>query len=240
MNYYNNIAAGQIPSGLEDKTCCLKELVNFARKYKATVAVLVASARRDDFTNDITGWVEWAQANGFSGSELHHLRQIGDLLLDSKNIDEQLYSRLFVIDTEKLKSIQRLPRKDLVKFLKAYPPEKLTRDEIRAAVSTCLGETPKQKGKTPYQPDLWESLDALTQKDEKDFQAIAMREDFDESSAMKFAIGGIGMLTACSTYWKTHEADNAELLVAIEKQLRDNADALEEIRNKQVARLQAG
>lgn len=240
MNHYKSIAAGQIPSGLEDKTFCLKELVSFARKYKATVAVLVASARRDDFTNDITGWVEWAQANGFSGSELHHLRQIGDLLLDSKDIDDQLYSRLFLIDTEKLKSIQRLPRKDLVKFLKAYPPEKLTRDEIRAAVSTCLGETPKQKEKSKYQPDLWESLDALIQNDEEDFQAIAMREDFDEDSAMKFAVGGLGMLTACNTYWQSHGADNAEVLIAIEKQLRENADALEEIRNKQVARLQAG
>jgi len=237
MKLCKMIADREIPAELDGKTLCLQEMVSFAKRYRATVAVLLASARRDNFNNDVSGWVEWARNNELAGSDLHHLRQIGNLLLD---VEDNLYPRLFSVDTEKLLAMSRLPVKDIPKFLKAYPPEKLNRDEIRQAVCECLGEEPKSKKSSKYQPGLWESLDALAEKDEQDFQAMAMDEKFDDTSARKFAMGSLGMMTACRTYWRANGGDSAEIMAAIEKQLRDEADALAEIRNNNAASLLAG
>ena len=237
MKQCKMIADREIPAELDGKTLCLQEMVSFAKRYRATIAVLVASARRDNFKDDVSGWVEWARNNELAGSDLHHLRQIGNLLLD---VEDNLYPRLFPVDTEKLLAMSRLPRKDIPKFLEAYPPEKLNRDQIRQAVSECLGEEPKSKKSSKYQPGLWESLDALTGKDEQDFQAMAMDEKFNESSARKFALGSLGLMTACTSYWRAHGGGDAEIMAAVEKQLRDEADALAEVRNSMAVSLQAG
>lgn len=237
MKLYQALANKEIPPELQNKTSCLREILDFSRKYRASIAVLIASARRDNFADDVSGWVNWARGNELAGSDLHHLRQIGNLLLDVSN---EFYSRLFQIDTEKLLAMSRLPVKDIPKFLKAYPPEKLNRDEIREAVCKCLGEEPKSKTSKSlkYQPDLWSSLDALAEKDEQDFQAMAMDEKFDESSARKLAMGSLGMMTACTTYWRAKGGGDAEILAAVEKQLRDDADALAELRNSMAVSLQ--
>ncbi|MDD5484224.1 MAG: hypothetical protein PHP98_11345 [Kiritimatiellae bacterium] len=238
MEQYKSIADKVIPARLEDKTSCLREILDFARKYRASIAVLIASARRDNFKDDVTGWIDWARGNELAGSDLHHLRQIGNLLLD---VSDELYRRLFPVDTEKLLAMSRLPRKDITRFLEAYPPEKLSRDEVRAAVCECLGEAPKSgSGKSSkYQPDMFEAIDAFLKTDDEKLDQLFMDERFDGEAVGKCYKSGMVLVENVVNYLNVRGGDPTVIATA-EQQLRAQADKLAEIRERVAAQLQAG
>ena len=253
---YKNIETGIIPQELDSITNHILYIEDLTLKGRALLATLIVQARRNYFENDVTGWIYWCKEQGVADADIHPLRQAGDLLLDILPHDLKLYERLFLLDTEKTRAIGRLKAQvaakltliDIVqKFLKAYPPEKLNRDEVRRCVAFVLGEVDSpelpeesQKAKSDkYQPTLWDGVGIILEQDDHDFEVMAMSENFNDESAFKFALSGLGLLTASKSYWKTHSIDSAKL-AAVEKQLRDDADALAEIRNNQAAQLQAG
>lgn len=235
----NMLFSGEIPTELEEKANCIALLMEYEATIPSMVSVLLASARRDNFKDDIIGWVKWAgNTFGYSGSYLHHRHKCGKLLLDMMSVNDSIYKRLLALDCEKLLAISRLPIENVEKFVKAYPPENESREKVRRCVAFCLGEVdspelPEESEKPKsgkYQPTLWDSLDALIGKKARDYEDIAVSKDFNAARAHQCAMGSLGMLTASTTYWKTHEPPEDKILEAIEKELRKEADMLKELR----------
>ncbi|MDD5697996.1 MAG: hypothetical protein PHH77_05220 [Victivallaceae bacterium] len=200
-----------------------------------SIAVLVASARRDNFKDDVVGWVDWARGNELAGSDLHHLRQIGNLLLD---VGDELYRRLFPVDTEKLLAMSRLPREDIPRFLEAYPPEKLSRDEVRAAVCECLGEESKAGKGDKYQPDMFEAVEAFLKVDDDKLDNLFMDERFNGETVGKYYKSGMVLVENVVNYLNVRGGDPAVIATA-EQQLRAQADKLAEIRERMALSLQS-
>lgn len=249
-----DIEKGIIPQELNIITAQIKDALKFSRRVRAYLAVLIVQARRKYFENEITGWIYWCKEQGVADADIHPLRQAGDLLLDILPHDPKLYERLFLLDTEKIRSIGRLKTQvtakltliDVVqKFLAAYPPEKLTRDKVRRCVAFCLGEVdspelPEDSEKpkdNKYQPDLFGTVEALTAYTDADFEALADREDFNTQSAKKLIEGGIGMLDASLKYFEGNVCDDDTLLATTEAALRIEADRLRKIIDQNTARL---
>lgn len=230
-----------IPEDITVKTEYLGELSTLKLLTPVFTALLVADAERKNFKDSPSGCLDWAtEATNLERGYLRHLIRIGRVLL---SVDKPVFDIMKYLNFRKLLDILTLPKNDIPKFILSYGKEliKMTDDGVREKVYEVRGKEliSSSTKSDKYQPDLWESLDALAENDEADFQALAMNEKFNEASARKFAIGSLGMLTACKTYWQAHGSD-VEILAAVEKQLRDDADALAEIRNGQAARLQAG
>lgn len=251
-----DIEKGVIPQELNTITAQITDVLKFSRRVRAYLAVLITQARRKYFVDDVTEWIDWCKEQGIAAADIHPLRQTGDLLLDILPHDLELYERLFLLDTDKSRAIGRLKAKvtakltliDVVqKFLAAYPPEKQNREKVRHCVAFCLGEVnslelpeeSKKSKKNKYQPTLWDGIGIILERDDQDFEEMAMSEDFNANSAFKFAIGGLGLLTASKSYWKTHNIDSKKL-TTIEKALRDEADQIAAIRENQTASLMAG
>ena len=237
------VRAGSIPAELETKTVWMTWSIGAGAMLPSVTAILLAGARRDNFVEDVCGWVTWSEDNfGISGGYRDHLRKIGDLLLDMKG-NEKVFGRLFTLAHDKLLSIARLKRADVEKFLRAYEVEGMSRDEVRDAVGRCLGEAVKEKsgGAGKYQPGLWDSIDALAGYSEADFEELAEREDFTTEKAGKLIYSGIGLLDSSLKYLERAGHDDVATLTCYESALRTQADRVRKIReNAASMMMQAG
>lgn len=135
----DDIREGHLPHTLNEAESLITAITHQARIAVPVSAILIADARRQFAT--ISEWVAWAKGvTGMKGDDLHHRRQIGDLLLDALRISPAIYRQLFDLDQQKLISIYRIKRPELSAFLRRYDPAKLSRDDLRVAVSGWLGE----------------------------------------------------------------------------------------------------
>lgn len=229
-----NIAAGLLPEGLDAMSAPMKQLMTLSRKTRPVMAVLLAAARRQYFATNITGWVTWARANcDIDGADRDHLRAIGDMLLDLREIDVKHYVRLYPVDSDKLLSVSRIHRQmpdDLVRFLAAYEIENMSRDEVRAAVSECLKEDCTGRGRARIQPDLFDGLDILFEYDDDAFRRMAGDNRF---NAAKGGTVAVGLLEATMTAIEAQGAP-ADYLAALEAELRTAADRIGAVRMNQI------
>jgi hypothetical protein len=156
---------GNIPAELEVKTTYLLN-VEYNSRYQAPVtATLLTAARRQHFNNDSTPWLEWARQNfKFSGGHIHHMRAIGDMLLDMLASDPAVYKRLFGVGYDKLEALTQLDRETVPRFLAAHKVEEMDREDVRREVNRLLGKlkddenTPKEE---KHQPELPGFEDAM-------------------------------------------------------------------------------
>jgi len=228
----NDIADGVLPSTLDDAESTLKQLMMLSRHARPVMAVLLASAKRDHFNNDVVSWVAWASETcDIDGSDRDHLRAIGDMLLDLQDEDIKLYRRLFPIDTEKLLAVTQinlhLPDR-LVDFLVAYKLESMSRQEVRAAVAECLGKTPAERA--PIQPELpgfEAAVDALIQGGQQTAAALKDIVSTPEKAAGAFRVG-FSMLNASVKYFTEAPEPNTAQIAAIAGRFEDAAKQLRE------------
>lgn len=222
------LAAGTLPASLEEMGTVMRQVLAVAKKSRAVLAVMLAAARRH-FRHDLSGWVLWAKENcELEGSDRDHLRAIGEMLLDLREIDVRHYVRLFAVDTDKLLSVSRIHRHmsdRLVDFLAAYRIEAMKREEVRDAVAECLGlEVTGKKSHT--QPDLFDGLDILFDYDDNAFEELAGSERYNPAKGSAVAIG---LLDATMRVAEEKGAP-AEYLATLEAELRKRADRLAELR----------
>lgn len=218
----DDILAGILPQSLEEYTSACGELLKLARRIVPVSALLVASCRREHFFGQTAAWVEWAkEAIGLEGSELHHRRAIGDLLLDTRDVHEASFRRLFELDSRKLLPLCQISQDQIVAFLKEYKVEKMSREEVRDAVKVFLGLTldmPRQ----PKLPGFDEAVEAVSRLD-----ADAMRFAInDPELALKSLAAGMGLLGAAVEYQKSIKKPDVDLLIDLRKTLLDEAEAV--------------
>jgi hypothetical protein len=230
-----------IPKDIGNKTEYLGELSSLKQLTPVLTALLVADAEQINFKDSPSECLNWAmETTGLDRGYLRHLIRVGRILLA---VDTQVFDIMKYLSFKKLLDILTLQKNDIPKFILSHGKKliKMSDDEVRREVYDIRGKEllshVPQKGK--YQPDLWNSIDAICDKEEKDFQEAAMSDDFNEDKACKFAFSGLGLLTASTTYWQVKGSDNAEVLAAIETELRKEADRLEKLRNGMTARLQS-
>lgn len=216
----DDVLNGILPESLEDYTAACGELIKLARRIVPVSALLVASCRREHFFGQRAAWVEWAkEATGLDGSELHHRRAIGDLLLDTRDVHEPSFRRLFELDSRKLLPICQISKDQIVAFLKEYKVEGMSREEVRDAVKVFLGLTldmPRQ----PKLPGFDEAVEAVSRLD-----ANAMRYAInDPDLALKSLAAGMGLLGAAVEFQRSTKKPDVELLMDLRKTLLDEAE----------------
>ncbi|GEM_PF-2158663 len=111
------------------------------------IGVAVALAKRNYIGNL---WIGWAHERfGLAGSYLHHLRAVGDLLLDVLALgkgDTATYRLLFSLAFNKLVPLTSINVVQIDAFLKQLkkPITEMNRLEVRLAVRIFLGESVKE------------------------------------------------------------------------------------------------
>ena len=228
-----DIAAGNfIPTTAEDIKAMLAHIFHFNKLIVPVSAILVAQARRT-FVKEAIVWAAWAkEATGFEGSVLHHRRKIGDMLIDIKEIKKEIFTRLIPLPEDKLITLTRITTSHLPQFLAVNNIDKLTRDELREAVSQWLGETPEpKKNRQGFLPGFESLLDTVSQADEE--QVITFVQSAD--TAVKALSAGKRILSSAIVYYysqqdiiKLHEIKKeiqAEMLSDLEQIIASMANA---------------
>lgn len=222
----DEILQGNIPETLDGKTAAASQLVAISRRIVPVTSLLIASARRDNFENDVPAWVVWCRETlGMDGSDRDHRRVIGELLLDTRD-DNVVYNTLFGLPFDKLLPLSRIPADQIAAFLSHHNVKKLKREEIRAAVSEWLGEEPKIKQETPDLPGFSAALDAINAMEP---EAICTRVS-DQDAANGALRAGMGLLGASLEFHKKHKPD-VSLLQELRASLLNEVKELEEIIN---------
>ena len=122
----DELLQGQIPDSIEDKTAAASQLVALSRRIVPVTSLLIASARRDNFRNDVTAWAVWCRETlAMDGSDRDHRRQIGDLLLDTR-ADNAGSNTLCVLPFDKLLVLSRIDAGQIGAFLSHYDVKNLT------------------------------------------------------------------------------------------------------------------
>lgn len=221
----DKLLSGAIPETLEEKTAAAGQLVRIARRIVPVTSLLIAAARRDHFRQSVTGWVEWCRTTfDFEASDRDHRRAIGEMLLDSRG-NPALYRRLFVLDKEKLIAITRIPQSELSAFMGDSAVEKMSRDDVRAAVKAWLKEEAKDKGRPQQEelPGFAEIIGKVLSLPPSDMlDSIA-----DDTTAKKSFDAGIGLFGAALEYKKHAETVDVEFLQSTRKMLLDEVAEIE-------------
>ncbi len=142
----DDILKGISNTDLKEKESACAKIVHMAKRMVPLISLAVARARRDNFGDDANKWSQWCEEHTLlCGSELHHRRAIGDMLLFTQEQNSALFEELFVLDCNKLLAITRISLSELKAFIAQLDKKlcDLSRDEVRNAVRQWIGETPK-------------------------------------------------------------------------------------------------
>lgn len=229
-----------IPMDIAIKTEHIGELTRLKQLTPVFTALLVADAEQKNFKDSPADCLSWAmEATGLERGYLRHLIRIGRILLSVK---ESVFDIMKYLSFRKLLDILTLSKSDIPEFILSRGKKliSMSDDEVRKEVYEIRGKElsihPSTRNK--FQPSLWDSIDAICEQDEKDFQEAAMSKDFDQEKACKFAFSGLGLLDASTTYWQVKGGLDVEILTSIEKELRQKADRLQNMRTEMTAQLQ--
>ena len=220
----DEILQGNIPETLDGKTAAASQLVAISRRIVPVTSLLIASARRDNFKDDVPAWAVWCRdVLGMDGSDRDHRRAIGELLLDTRD-NAKVYDTLFNLSFNKLIPLTRIDAEQIEAFLSHYDVARMDRDEVRLAVAAWLNEEPKIKQETPDLPGFSLALDAINAMEP---EAICTRVS-DQEAAMSALRAGMGLLGASIEYHKREKKDIL-LLQNLKASLLDEVKELEAI-----------
>ncbi len=193
--------SGSIPETLEAKTAAAGELVTVSRRIVPVTSLLIAAARRDHFRKDTYSWVQWCRDNvGLEGGDRDHRRAIGDMLLDMRDKEDKVYRRLWGLSMDKLLCLTRIPTDQLPAFLSHHNAETMTREEVRMAVCSWLGEEVKEKAVQPDLPGFAAAVDAICSM-APDALVSRVADAPGAAAALK---ASMGLLGASLSYHKRH------------------------------------
>lgn len=126
----DEILQGNIPETLDGKTATASQLVTISRRIVPVTSLLIASARRDNFRDDVPAWAVWCRdVLGMDGSDRDHRRAIGELLLDTRD-NAMVYDTLFNLSFNKLIPLTRIDAEQIEAFLSHYDVARMDRDEV--------------------------------------------------------------------------------------------------------------
>ena len=203
---------------------CLK----VSAKTAAVLAVVIAQLRKDYIT-DVTAWSSFCKENfKLDGSYLHHLHKIGKML--SVTCDtRKVYTVLFSLDADKQLAIARIPADQIDTFIKLQTKTlaKMTRAEVRAAVSLFLGENHKEE-KAELQPMLPGFAKWLDNVEAFEPAAVVSAVNNDDTATRSFSAGCL-LLGAALDYHRRREIRDTALLVNLKAALLDEVQSIENI-----------
>lgn len=222
---------GEIPEDLETKTEIAAQITLTERYGFSASAIMLASARRDNFKNRKDDWIKWADKYfDLDISARSHKNKFGMILLSIPEANNLDYKRLFNLDSHKAIAISRFVRKEnldevksteiktILTFLCENNLEHMTRDEVREKVEEKLEEIsgikkePQKVEIKAIQPELTgfkESIDNIFSKIDKD-NISNFVDTLNHDEAKKTTCVAMTCLKAVSDYYR--KADNYKLL----------------------------
>lgn len=138
----NQIAAGVIPSELDELAHLANTLLAINAKTRQTISVIIARAKE---LLQLREWIDWcAEQFDLDTAARSHMAAVGRLLLTCQQ-ENKVYRKLFPLDFEKLYALTAIPDQQaiaaIIPFIDDLP--KMNRAEVRAKVNEILGREPR-------------------------------------------------------------------------------------------------
>lgn len=228
---FEELLSGKLPESNELLLDAALVLAALGRKVHPLIGMVCARAK-DTFS--VSEYATLIEALDISSSHASHMVKVGRMMLYFQSEGpEEVFKRLLICDFDKLLSISRLERRDVVRFLKIHKIESMTREQVRDEVNRVLGLNVRgNSDNKKVQIDLFEALDAICAIDAGDFDALGRSEKFTAETAKKFKDASIGMLDATIEFWKGSEQLDVGQLLELEQMLRYEIDELEKLRQR--------
>ena len=222
-----DVLKGEIPFSLEEKTLAAKDLFYISKRIVPVTSLLIASARRDNFSDRTGEWTQWCRENlEMEGSDRDHRRAIGEMLLDTRD-NHHIYNLLFSLSFDKLYALTRLKIEELPPFLSHYRVKDMTREEVRDAVAQWNNEEVKERNTTEDLPGFTAALGALNAMTP---DALCVRIS-DPAMANMALHSSLMLLDAGLNFHKT-QVKNVEFLQKLKLELMDEVRELEQTINE--------
>lgn len=215
MKEIEGLKNGILPSGIEVKTKCLKDICENEASATSLKALLVASVKKED-KPETAEWLKWSREalnlpKDNSNRYEFHLLDIGNMLIGITD-NPPIFKKLLSIGAEKNYELAKIFKKNgadrLIQFVSSpdRDPAKLSRDKLREEVNICLGkkvEDEEKSNETPDIPGLLEQIDEFFERNHDEFKQLKTCESFDKAKRFKAVAVGIELAEAgIERYWK--------------------------------------
>lgn len=230
LEILNKFESGAINElSLEDLTTGAAFCLKVSARTASVLAVTVAKLRKEHLT-DVTEWVNFCKATfALEGSYLHQIHKVGKMLLSVTCHTVKVYTTLFNLELYKQLAITQIPTEQIDTFIKTQtrPLAKMTRAEVRAAVSVFLGRTAEVAAVAdqPVLPgfDRW-----LNSCAEFEPAAIVNAVASDDTAHRSFSAGCL-LLGAALDYQRRRETPDTVMLLNLKAALLDEIKSIENI-----------
>lgn len=211
----------------------LAAVINMVQQTEAracnVIGVAIALAKRNYIGNL---WIGWAHERfGLAGSYLHHLRAVGDMLLDVLalgNGNTATYRLLFSLSFDKLVPITAINAVQIDGFLKQLkkPIAQMTRSEIRLSVKIFLGESVEEADAVvqPSLPGFDAMLGSINQMDAGSVVSAVSAKNVGDTLR-----GGFILVGAALEYQKTRRDIDVVALQSAKAALLDEVKEIEAV-----------
>ena len=229
LEIFNLIESGDFSALSQDELVAGAAFgLRISAKTNSVLAVVIARLRQE-FIPDAGEWAEYCLTTfNLSGPYMHHLHKIGKML--SVTCDtRKVYTVLFSLDADKQLAIARIPADQIDTFIKLQTKTlaKMTRAEVRAAVSLFLGENHKEE-KAELQPMLPGFAKWLDNVEAFEPAAVVSAVNNDDTATRSFSAGCL-LLGAALDYHRRREIRDTALLVNLKAALLDEVQSIENI-----------
>ena len=225
-----DVAEGRIPEDAVELDQLARDIVAAAGTSTQTLAVIVAVRREQMDTTP--QWLRWAAEElGLSGSYLHHLRKVGDMLLHlatAGSVAAQHYRRVFPLAYNRLIVLARLRGDEIIEFLRANPNlEGRSREELRSLVDAWQGLAKEdRRSRQPSLPGLDLFLEFAERNEDKATEIFTAAAATPERAEMCVKTGFRLVAGALANY-KAAPAAHLEKLAQIRADLVDELTELD-------------
>ena len=230
LEILNKFESGAINElSLDELTTGAAFCLKVSARTASVLAVTVAKLRKEHLT-DVNEWSKFCKATfDLEGSYLHQIHKVGKMLLSVVYYTPKVYTILFNLCFDKQLPITQIPAEQIDTFIKTQtrPLAKMTRAEVRAAVSVFLGRTAEVATVTdqPVLPGFDKWLNSCPEFDE---QNIICAVQDDESAAKSFN-AGIALTAAALHYHLQRDVPDTVFLIKLKKELLDDVQTIENI-----------
>ena len=227
LNKFETGAVAEL--SLEELTTGAAFCLKVSARTASVLAVTVAKIRKEHLS-DVTEWVNFCKATfDLEGSYLHQIHKVGKMLLSVTCHTPKVYTILFNLELYKQLAITQIPAEQIDTFIKTQtrPLAKMTRAEVRAAVSVFLGRTAEVAtvADQPVLPgfDRW-----LNSCAEFEPAAIVNAVASDDTAHRSFSAGCL-LLGAALDYQRRRNVPDTNLLMSLKAALLDEIQSIENI-----------
>ena len=230
LEIINKFETGAINElSLEDLTTGAAFCLKVSARTASVLAVTVAKLRKEHLT-DVNEWSKFCKATfDLEKSYLHHLHKVGKMLLGVVYNTPKVYTILFNLGFDKQLPITQIPAEQIDTFIKTQtrPLGKMTRAEVRAAVSVFLGKT-SEVATIAEQPALPGFDKWLNSCAEFEPAAIVNAVASDDTAHRSFSAGCL-LLGAALDYQRRRKVPDTNLLMSLKAALLDEIQSIENI-----------